>query len=188
MSEGAIDVGFWLLRMIFFRGDTFFLSLREVCLKVDFRKGKYFRERLDGRGVDASPREFHVKESIDVAREMPPTAALSYHQLALTLLRVPDPFAHFVPPPDIAPSDWYPHSALEKQPTLAQVLAKEVDGYMLELGSFIGNSAAAWERALRAVGKPRALSAWTLGSATCIGAGPGSRRGSWASRGCTSSL
>lgn len=87
---------------------------------------------------------------------MPPTAALSYRQLALTLLRVPDPFAHFVPPPDIAPSDWYPHSALEKQPTLAQVLAKEVDGYMLELGSFIGNSAAAWVRALRAVGKPDA--------------------------------
>lgn len=34
-----------------------------------------------------------------------------------------------------------------------QVLVDEVDSYMVELGSFVGNSAAAWVRALRAAGK-----------------------------------
>ena len=83
-------------------------------------------------------------------------AAPTYSQIAHTLLRVPNPFAHFHRPRDMGFSNWYPHSALEKQTLLAETLAKEVDGYMLELGSFIGNSAAAWVQALRSVGKKKA--------------------------------
>ena len=76
----------------------------------------------------------------------------TYRRVSMALLKVPDPFAKFKPPKDMHYDDWYPQSAFSRQELLAKTLAAEVGGYMLELGSFIGNSAATWVRALRSVG------------------------------------
>ena len=66
----------------------------------------------------------------------------TYRRVSMALLKVPDPFAKFKPPKDMHYDDWYPQSAFSRQELLAKTLAAEVGGYMLELGSFIGNSAA----------------------------------------------
>ena len=77
----------------------------------------------------------------------------------MTLLKIPNAYTNFVAPADMSVAKWYPHSYISK-PTntlLTQVLASSVDSYMLELGSFIGNSAIGWVKALRAVGKESAV-------------------------------
>ena len=73
-----------------------------------------------------------------------------YATLADTLLGAcVRPFAHFVPPADIRPAWWYPHSNLERRRDLARRLAAHANGsYMIEIGSFIGNSAAVWSRSI----------------------------------------
>ena len=71
-----------------------------------------------------------------------------YQRLADGILGVGHkPFAeymHFVPA-----NNWYGHSALSREHELSELLASGVpeDSYILEIGSFIGNSAIEWARA-----------------------------------------
>ena len=71
-----------------------------------------------------------------------------YAHLADALLgRCVRPFARFAPPADIHVSHWYPQSNLVRYKGLARVLAPYVNGsYMIEVGSFIGDSATVWAR------------------------------------------
>ena len=81
-----------------------------------------------------------------------------YAQLADALLgKGVRPFSHFQPPPDMGPSFWYPHSSLSVH--LAVQLAKYVhgDGWILELGSFIGTSASTYAKALQYLHKDRVV-------------------------------
>ena len=80
----------------------------------------------------------------------------TYRELSRLLLNVKDAFLGFSKPKGMEYDNWYQHSSVERETALAQVLAAEVDGYMIELGSFLGNSAAAWVHALRAAGKNNA--------------------------------
>jgi hypothetical protein len=77
-----------------------------------------------------------------------------YQRLADGILGVGHkPFAeymHFVPA-----NNWYGHSALSREHELSDLLASGVpeDSYILEIGSFIGNSAIEWARAAQNHGR-----------------------------------
>lgn len=64
-----------------------------------------------------------------------------------------DPFAGFKAkqPRDMAYNDWYPHSQLRQHADLVDVLVAGLGsgGWVLELGSFIGNSASVWAAAIK---------------------------------------
>ena len=77
----------------------------------------------------------------------------SYAQLADVLLgEAMRPFAGFRAPPDMSPSFWYGSVFSQAHADLAEFLvgASPTDGWILELGSYIGGSAATWARAARA--------------------------------------
>ena len=80
------------------------------------------------------------------------SAKLSYADLARTLLNVTgSPFDGFRPPHDMHQDNWYPYSQVSiMHGDLAEALVDFVGdgGYMVELGSFIGNSATSWARAI----------------------------------------
>lgn len=77
---------------------------------------------------------------------------MSYTELALVLLNVTgSPFDHFRPPRDMRRNMWYRFSQLSSMHgDLAEALVDYVGdgGYMVELGSFIGNSATTWVQAM----------------------------------------
>ena len=83
--------------------------------------------------------------------------AVSYGDLAAALLgkQFAAPFSGFSKdaPRDMKASYWYAHSALsDKHADLAaKLVASGIrdGGYVLELGSFIGNSATTWARAIK---------------------------------------
>ena len=74
----------------------------------------------------------------------------TYATLADTLLgHGVRPFYKFQPPPDMRPRHWYKHSGLTRGLALHLAVHVEHGGYILELGSFIGNSATTWAYAVR---------------------------------------
>ena len=87
------------------------------------------------------------------------TNATLYDRLADAFLgHCVRPFARFAPPADMRASRWYPHSNLQRHKGLARRLAFLVNGsYMIELGSFIGDSAIVWANALEDAGATDAV-------------------------------
>lgn len=67
---------------------------------------------------------------------------------------ISDPYAHFQPPADMAPNYWYGSVFARAHVDLAKLLVRHAgpDGYIVELGSFIGNSATVWANTAKAFG------------------------------------
>ena len=79
----------------------------------------------------------------------------SYRALAETVLGAGIlPFATFAPPADMQYDNWYKHSSLGAYRELVDLLVRHAGpaSYLVEVGSFIGNSATTWAKALRRSG------------------------------------
>ena len=82
---------------------------------------------------------------------MPSGHDMTYDLLSRTLLGVVNPFDRFEAPAGMRYDNWYPYSLFSTQHVdLAEALVDTLNGggYMVELGSFIGNSATTWARAM----------------------------------------